>query len=65
MMQVTSKTSETTLSFVHRANIHKYTKLLQTVLTEHERAFIRRRLHEERRALADLYRSTDAVSNCG
>jgi hypothetical protein len=40
--------------FAHRANIERYEKLLQTYLTEYERAFIQRRLEEERRAIAKL-----------
>ena len=38
--------------FAHRSNIERYERLLQTHLTDHERAFIQRRLDEERRALA-------------
>jgi hypothetical protein len=45
--------------FAHRSNIERYERLLQTHLTDHERAFIQRRLDEERRALA-LY-ATDAA----
>ena len=44
----------------HRANIERYERLLQTQLTDHERAFIQRRLDEERRALALLY-ATDVA----
>jgi len=58
MITVSAKTSETSLSFVHQANIGKYMRLLRTALTERERAFIQRRLDEERRALFDLHRST-------
>jgi hypothetical protein len=46
---------EQSFDFAHRSNIERYKKLLQTHLTEHERAFIQRRLDEERRALALLY----------
>ena len=42
---------EISMPFVHRANIEKYARLLKTHLTEVERAFIRQRLEEERRAL--------------
>ena len=65
MVPAAAKTLEATLPFVHRANIQKHTRLLRTVLTEHERAFIQQRLHEERGALADLQKSTFAASNCG
>lgn len=37
-----------------RSNIHRYIRLLGTELTELERSFIRRRLAEERQALAAL-----------
>jgi hypothetical protein len=40
--------------FAHRANIQRYEKLLRTRLTDHERAFIERRIDEERQALARL-----------
>jgi hypothetical protein len=46
--------SEASFLFAHRANIEKYEKLLQTYLTDHERAFIQRRLKEERQAIARL-----------
>ena len=45
---------ETSLLFVHRANIKRYEGLLQTQLTDTERAFILRRLQEERHSLAEL-----------
>jgi hypothetical protein len=45
---------ETSLLFAHRENIVRYEKLLHTYLTDHERAFIRRRLEEERQAVAQL-----------
>lgn len=38
----------------HRANIGRYRRLLQTELTDLERAFIQRRLAEEHRALEEL-----------
>ncbi len=50
---------EASRSFAHRTNIERYKKLLQTFLTEHERAFVQRRLDEERRAQAQLH-TTDA-----
>jgi len=56
MVPASAKASETSRSFVHRTNIQKYTRLLQTVLTEHERTFIQRRLDEEQDALANLQR---------
>ena len=40
--------------FAHRSNIERYEKLLQTHLTDHERAYVQRRLDEERRALTRL-----------
>lgn len=46
--------------FAHRSNIERYERLLQTHLTDHERAFIQRRLDEERGALALLY-ATDVA----
>jgi hypothetical protein len=45
---------EQSLLFAHRSNIERYERLLQTHLTVNERAFIQRRLDEERRALALL-----------
>ena len=52
---------EASLQFAHRANILRYEKLLQTYLTDPERAFIRRRLEEERQAIAQLI-SVNATS---
>jgi hypothetical protein len=40
----------------HRGNIHRYQRLLRTHLTDLERSFVRRRLDEEKSALADLLR---------
>lgn len=40
--------------FAHRANIERYKRILQTSLTDHERAFIQKRLAEERSSLAEL-----------
>ena len=65
MVPASAKAIGTSLSFVHRANIERYRKLLQTVLTEHERAFIQRRLDEEQDALASLQKPAYAISNCG
>ena len=45
---------ERSFLFVHRANIQRYERLLQTYLTDYERAFIRRRLDEEQDALTKL-----------
>lgn len=42
------------LSFAHRANVERYTKLLATYLTDVERDFVRRRLAEELAALEHL-----------
>jgi hypothetical protein len=39
-------------AFVHKTNVERYKKLLQTNLTDRERAFIRRRVDEE---LAQLH----------
>jgi LEA14-like dessication related protein len=54
LRQTTKSQMEQSFDFAHRSNIERYKKLLQTHLTEHERAFIQRRLDEERRALALL-----------
>ena len=45
------------MSFAHRANIERYERLLRTTLTDHERAFIQRRLEEEQRVLTQLSQS--------
>ena len=42
---------EASLSFVHRANIARYNKLLGTDLTDSERLVIKRQLAEEEAAL--------------
>ena len=52
--KATSQMEESFL-FAHRANIERYERLLQTHLTDLERAFIQGRLDEERHALALLY----------
>jgi hypothetical protein len=44
--------------FAHRSNIERYSKLLRTCLTEHEREFVEGRLSEEETALQKLL--TDA-----
>lgn len=54
LRQTTKSQMEQSFDFAHRSNIERYKRLLQTHLTEHERAFIQRRLEEERRALALL-----------
>ena len=46
--------AQQSFSFAHRANIERYEKLLRGPLTDHERAYIERRLEEERLALAQL-----------
>jgi len=51
---------EASFLFAHRANIERYERLLQTYLTDHERAFIERRLQEERQAIAQLAESAAA-----
>ena len=43
--------TEASFSFVHRANIERYKKLLGTYLTDSERVFVQRRLKEEEAAL--------------
>ena len=42
----------------HRNNIHRYRRLLATQLTDLERAYIERRLEEERAAMAALSEET-------
>ena len=49
-----SPEKEQSFLFTHRANIQRYVRLLQTDLTDYERAFIRRRLDEEQDALTKL-----------
>jgi hypothetical protein len=63
MVPASSKSSEISLSFVQRANIQKYTRLLRTVLTEQERAFVQQRLCEEQRALVNIQKSPFAPLN--
>ena len=60
LRQKATSQMEQSFLFAHRANIERYERLLQTQLTDHERAFIQRRLDEERRALALLY-ATDVA----
>jgi hypothetical protein len=40
--------------FVHKANIERYRKILETFLTTEEEHFVRRRLAEEQTALDQL-----------
>ena len=54
LRQTTKSQMEQSFDFAHRSNIERYKRLLQTHLTQHERAFIQRRLDEERRALTLL-----------
>jgi hypothetical protein len=42
----------------HRNNIHRYRRLLETKLTELERSYIERRLHEEQSAMDALSAET-------
>jgi hypothetical protein len=42
----------------HRNNIHRYRRLLATHLADHERAYIERRLSEERVYMEKLSRQT-------
>src|SRR4029079_159276 len=42
----------------HRNNVHRYRRLLATQLTDLERAYIERRLSEERAAMAALSEET-------
>jgi hypothetical protein len=60
LRQKATSQMERSFLFAHRANIERYERLLQTHLTDHERAFIQRRLDEERRALVLLY-ATDVA----
>jgi hypothetical protein len=46
----------------HRNNIHRYRRLLNTRLTDTEKAFIMRRLDEEQRALEEISGSTFPLS---
>jgi hypothetical protein len=46
----------------HRNNIHRYRRLLNTRLTDTEKAFILRRLDEEHRALEEISGSTFPLS---
>jgi hypothetical protein len=55
LRQKATSQMEQSFLFAHRSNIERYEKLLKTHLTDQERAFILRRLDEERRALALLY----------
>ena len=55
LRQTTKSQMEQSFDFAQRSNIERYKRLLQTHLTERERAFIQRRLDEERRALALPY----------
>ena len=50
---------EHSMLFAHRANIERYERILQTALTAHERAFVKRRLAEERAALDQLSGTRD------
>jgi hypothetical protein len=43
--------------FAHQLNIKRYRKILQTYLTDEERAFVQRRLFEEEEALLKLTRA--------
>ena len=45
---------ETDQAFIVRMNIERYEKLLKTQLTDYERAFIQRRLDEEKTALRQI-----------
>lgn len=40
--------------WAHQANIDRYQRLLKTYLTDNERAFIERRIDEEKKALRQL-----------
>jgi hypothetical protein len=48
--------------FVHRTNIAKYQRILDTYLTAEERSFVERRLAEERMAFQHLARSVAPIS---
>lgn len=49
--KVATRRVETAQAFIVRMNIERYEKLLKTPLTDRERAFIQRRLDEEKTAL--------------
>lgn len=57
LMQRQTSKLESSMSFAHRVNIERYKKLLNTRLTDTERAFVLLRLEEERRALDQLSKS--------
>ena len=44
----------------HQANLFRYRRILSSPLTDHERAYVRRRLEEERHQLDELERATGA-----
>lgn len=47
---------QNSLIYAHQTNIARYHRLLKTVLTDHEREFIERRLGEEKDALVEIAR---------
>lgn len=49
----------------HRNNIHRYRRLLRTMLSDLERQFIERRLAEERTALDALASETFPIAFAG
>ena len=52
--QSAASQTQQSFRFAHRSNIERYEKLLQGRLTDYERAYIERRLDEERLALTQL-----------
>lgn len=47
----------------HQANLVRYRRILATPLTDHERAYVRRRMDEERHHLDRLLRVNDYVQS--
>ena len=50
-----------TLVFAYRTNIERYQRLLRTQLADNERAFIERRIAEDRQALKEIMQSIGAA----
>jgi hypothetical protein len=49
--------TDSAFCFAHQSNIKRYRTILQTYLTDEERAFVQRRLLEEEAALLKLTRA--------
>ena len=50
-----------TLVFAYRANIERYQRLLRTQLADNERAFIERRIADDRQALKEIMQRMGAA----